>query len=73
MKKRPPDIQKQLRYHYLACLAGLRFIEAQQARNRKEAVAARIEGRKWERLYREYGGKRPILFDPVALKKMRVR
>lgn len=56
-----PDIQRQLKCHVEAsrhARAGLKL--AKEGKHRK-ALKAAVEAERWERLYRKYGGKGPIL------------
>jgi hypothetical protein len=53
-------IQKQLKFHTLAREAALRGLKAADEGKRKEAIAAQVEAERYVRMYRKYGGTRPI-------------
>ncbi len=57
----PPDIQQQLKCHIEASNHARLGLRLAKAGRRREALKAAVEAERWERLYRRYGGKGPIL------------
>jgi hypothetical protein len=60
MKKRPPDIQKQIWFHMLARAAAMDGKKLADAGKRREAMKHLREAEKWEKAWRLYGGKGPL-------------
>jgi hypothetical protein len=56
-----PDIQHQLRCHIEACKHARLGLKLAKEGRRRQALKAAVEAERWERLYRKYGGKGPIL------------
>lgn len=56
-----PDIQQQLKCHIAATAHARTGLKLAKEGKRRQALKAAVEAERWERLYRKYGGKGPIL------------
>ena len=58
--KTRPCIQQQLKCHVAAREAALRGMDLAEKGKRRLALKAQAEMERWYRLYRKYGGTRPL-------------
>ena len=56
-----PDIQQQLKCHIEATKHARAGLKLAKDGKRRQALKSAVEAERWERLYRKYGGKGPIL------------
>lgn len=56
-----PCIQKQLKYHTLACQAAMRALEP--GKSRREILNAMVETKRWYRMHQKYGGSAPLVWS----------
>ncbi len=61
LPKTTPCIQLQLKCHMAATQAARNGRKLAEKGRRREALKALAEAEQWERLYRKYGGKGPIM------------
>jgi hypothetical protein len=54
-------VQKQLKYHALACQAAMRALEP--GKSRREILAAMVETKRWYRMHQKYGGNAPLVWS----------
>lgn len=60
-----PCIQKQLKYHTMACLAAVRALEP--GKTRREILKAMVEAQRWHRMHQKYGGNAPLAWAQSSL------
>jgi hypothetical protein len=53
-----PCVQKQLKYHTLACQAAKRALDP--GKSRREILKAMVETKRWYRMHQKYGGNAPL-------------